>query len=48
MTDKEVERWRTIRAAMNGGWGPTLRYVLIRTVPTAVAAVGALVAFNLR
>lgn len=36
------EKWKTIRDAISGGWGPTLRYVLIVSAGPAIAALGAL------
>lgn len=30
------EGWKTVRAAIREGWGPTLRFTVILTAPTVV------------
>lgn len=40
MAEGNPERWRTVRAAIAGGWGTTARYLLIRTVPPLVGILG--------
>ena len=30
------EGWKAVRAAIRGGWGPTLRFTVIITAPTVV------------
>jgi hypothetical protein len=48
LTTGRSERWKTIRAAVRGGWGPTLRYVLIAAVPPGMTALVLLAASALR
>jgi hypothetical protein len=31
---RSPEGWKTARAAIRGGWGPTLRLLVITTAPT--------------
>ena len=37
------EGWKTARAAIREGWGPTLRYLVIITVPAALTTLMILV-----
>ena len=38
-----TERWKTVRVAVTGGWGTTLRYALIVTLPPVMTLVGVFV-----
>lgn len=40
MRRDDAERWKTVRAAIAGGWGTTLRYVVIACVPTTLGILG--------
>jgi hypothetical protein len=36
MASNDSERWKAVLAIVEGGWGVSLRYVLIVTAPAAV------------
>lgn len=42
------ERWKTVRIAVTGGWGTTLRYALIISLPSGTAALVLLAAATLK
>jgi len=35
-TSPSSQQWKTTRAAIQGGWGPTLRLTVINTLPRVV------------
>lgn len=42
------ERWKTVRIAVTGGWGATLRYALIVSLPPSTTALVLLAAATLK
>jgi hypothetical protein len=48
MASSDSDRWKTVLTIVEGGWGMTLRYVLIVTAPAAVVGGAAIATGVLR